>query len=178
MAPFGLAWGQDTEPHKPLVLTTENLMAGDSWHQDYEARGGDPAALLPGDVVRYRLQFTNLTLDSVQHVVFQNEIPHELVFVAESAGTDRNDVSVKYSIDNGATYASTPMVEAVVDGRRVLRPAPPETYTHIRWNLSGWIQPHAAVTAEFRARLPGERGVQQDTSPGAGTAEISAQDRH
>jgi uncharacterized repeat protein (TIGR01451 family) len=171
VVPLGVAVGQEAEAPKALVVTAENLMAGDARHQDYEARGGDPAALLPGDVVRYRLQFTNLTSDSVRQVVFQNPVPVGLEFVAESAGADRDDVSVEYSIDGGATYAATPMAETVVAGQRVLRPAPPETYTHIRWTLSGWLQPQAAVTAEYRARLPGDRGDQQDTSPGADTAE-------
>jgi hypothetical protein len=90
--------------------------------------------------------------------------------VAASAGADRDDVSVEYSIDGGATYAATPMAETEVDGQRVLRPAPPETYTHIRWTLSGWLQPQAELTAEYRARLPGDRGDEQ-TSPEAQTAE-------
>ncbi len=45
------------------------------------------------------------------------------------------------------------MIEDVVDGERVTRPAPPEMYTHIRWMVPGWVQPGAQVTAEFRAQL-------------------------
>lgn len=171
VAPFGLARGQDSEAPKPLVVTAENLMQGDARHQDYVARGGDPAAMLPGDVVRYELQFTNLTSDSVRQVVFQNEVPAGLEYVPASAGADRGDVTVEYSIDAGATYAATPMAETVIDGQTVLRPAPPETYTHIRWTLSGWLQPQAELTAEYRARLPGDRGDEQQTSPEAETAE-------
>jgi len=171
VAPSGLAWGQDSEAPKPLVVTAENLMQGDARHQEYEARGGDPDAMLPGDVVRYQLQFTNLTSDSVRQVVFQNEVPAGLEYVPASAGADRGDVTVEYSIDAGATYAATPMAETVINGQTVLRPAPPETYTHIRWTLSGWLQPQAELTAEYRARLPGDRGDEQPTSPAADTAE-------
>ena len=121
VAPSGLAWGQDSEAPKPLVVTAENLMQGDARHQEYEARGGDPDAMLPGDVVRYQLQFTNLTSDSVRQVVFQNEVPAGLEYVPASAGADRGDVTVEYSIDAGATYAATPMAETVIDGQTVLR---------------------------------------------------------
>lgn len=168
VAPAGLAQGQEAEAPRPLVVTAENLMAGDARHVEYESRGGDPAALLPGDVVRYQLQFTNLTSDSVRQVVFQNQVPAGLEYVTESAAADREDVSVDFSIDGGATYTATPMAEVVVDGQTVLRPAPPETYTHIQWTLSGWLQPQAELTAEYRARLPGD---EQEGSPESQSAE-------
>ncbi len=166
-APTGLALAQEPDSPRPLVVTAENLSAGDARHQDYVARGGDPEALLPGDVVLYRLRFTNLTADSVRQVVFENPVPAGLDYVAGSAGADRADVTLEYSIDSGGTYSAAPMAETVVDGQTVLRPAPPETYTHIRWTLSGWLQPQAAVTAEYRARLPERGGDEQDTAPGA-----------
>jgi len=161
LAAPGLALGQEADSPKPLVVTAVNLMAGNAQHQDYEAGGGDPDALLPGDVVRYELQFTNLTSDSVRQIVFQNAVPAGLEFVDESAGADRGDISVEFSIDGGATYTATPMEEIVFEGQTVLQPAPPETYTHIRWTLSGWLQPQAELTAEYRARLPGDRGDEQ-----------------
>jgi hypothetical protein len=65
-------------------------------------------------------------------------------------------VAIAYSIDGGVTYSAQPMIEQVVDGERVQRPAPAEMYTHIRWLVSGWVQPGAQVTAEFRAQLPAE----------------------
>ena len=119
MAPAEAA-GQEADSPRPLVVTAVNLMAGNAQHQDYEARGGDPAAMLPGDVVRYELRFTNLTADSVRQVVFQNAVPAGLEFVAESAGADRGDVSVEFSIDGGATYTAAPMAETVFEGRLAL----------------------------------------------------------
>jgi hypothetical protein len=46
------------------------------------------------------------------------------------------------------------MIEVEVHGKRVPRPAPPETYTHIRWTVRGSVLPDATVRAEFRAHLP------------------------
>lgn len=142
---------QEVAP-KALVVTAENL----------SRRGDDVTAVQPGDVVRYQLRFTNHGDRAVQSVVFTNPIPTGLRYVPASAGADRDDVAIAYSIDGGATYSAQPTIEVVVDGKRVQRPAPPELYTHVRWTVRGWVAPGAQVTAEFRAHLPGEP---QDSAP-------------
>lgn len=135
---------------KALAVTAENLMAGDERHQALS----DAATLLPGDLVRYRLRFTNVTDGDVRGVVFTNPVPEGLRYVGGSAGADRDDVATDYSIDGGRTYLARPMVVAVVNGKRVQQPAKPEQYSHVRWTVRGSISPGATVTAEFRAMLP------------------------
>lgn len=131
---------------RPLVVTALNLNA--------KSRGSQSQAVLPGDVVQYQLRFTNQGQGDVRGVVFTNPVPAGLRYVDRSAGADRQDVAVEYSTDGGKTYAATPMVTEVVDGKRVQRPATPEQYTHVRWTVQGSIAPGATVTAEFRAELP------------------------
>lgn len=158
------ASAQQTPP-KPLVITAENLMASDTRHAALAAEGGDPSVLLPGDVVLYRLTFTNTTDVPVRSVEFKDPLPAGLRYVSGSATADREDVSVAYSIDGGVTYSAQPMIEQVVDGTRVTRPAPPEIYTHIRWVVSGWVQPGAQVVAEFRAQLPAAKAHEEPGQP-------------
>ncbi len=154
------ASAQEAEGPKALVMTAENLMAGDSRHRELaEEKGGDPSALLPGDIVRYRLLFTNITAVPVRNVEFKDPLPTGLQYLGSSATADRDDVAISYSIDGGDTYLSQPMIEDVVDGELVTRPAPPEMYTHIRWMVPGWVQPGAQVTAEFRAQLAEPAGL-------------------
>ena len=141
------------QEQQALVMTAQNLMAGDERHQALAERGGDSNALLPGAVVRYRLLFTNITDVPVRNVVFDNPLPDGLAYVASSAGADVAEVVVEYSIDGGATYSAQPMIEQMVDGEPAMVPAPPEQYTHVRWTVPNWIEPGAQVTAEFRARL-------------------------
>jgi uncharacterized repeat protein (TIGR01451 family) len=131
---------------RPLVVTALNLNA--------RSRGSQSQAVLPGDVLQYQLRFTNQGQGDVRGVVFTNPVPAGLRYVDRSAGADRQDVAVEYSTDGGKTYAATPMVTEVVDGKRVQRPASPEQYTHVRWTVQGSIAPGATVTAEFRAELP------------------------
>jgi uncharacterized repeat protein (TIGR01451 family) len=149
---------------RALVISAENLMAGDERHQALAAKGGDAATLLPGDVVLYRLRFTNLTEGEVRGVVFTNPVPQGLRYVRGSAGADRDDVVTDYSIDGGRTYAARPMVVEMVDGKRVSKPALPEQYSHVRWTVRGSISPGATVTAEFRAGLPQARTPEDSSS--------------
>lgn len=133
-------------PNRPeaLVVQAENLTA----------RQADRSqAVLPGDVVQYRLAFTNTTSGPVRNVVFDNPVPEGLQYVPGSATAARSDVRAMFSIDGGRTYSAEPTVERVENGRRVIVPAPAEMYTHVRWTAQGSVIPGAQLTAEFRAQL-------------------------
>ena len=158
MATAAVSWGtpvvaQENEGPRALVIEAANLMADDARHQALAKQGGDPNALYPGDVIHYRLVFTNITAVAVRRIEFNDPLPAGLRYVGGSALVDRDDVVISYSIDGGQVYSAQPMIEAIVDGERVTRTAPPEMYTHIRWMVPGWVQPGAQVTAEFRAQL-------------------------
>jgi uncharacterized repeat protein (TIGR01451 family) len=151
-----LAWStsqaQQQGQTQALVLVAHNLMAADSAHRALARHGGDASAMLPGDLMSYDLRFTNLLRDSVQRVTFDNPMPHGMHYVAQSAKASRQDVIVEFSIDSGRSYSATPMIEREVNGRKVREAAPPESYTHVRWRISGWVRPGVQVTAQFRAK--------------------------
>jgi len=148
-------------PLEALVVTAQNLMAGDERHQAWVAKGGAADDVLPGDVIRYTLRFTNAQEQAVQNVVFSNPVPQGLRYVLESATASAPNVAITFSIDGGRTFSTQPMIEVVEDGERRSVPAPARMYTHVRWTVEGWIQPRGQVTAEFRAELP-EPGAEQD----------------
>ncbi len=149
-----------------LVITAENMMAGDERHQALAERGADPASLLLGDVVRYRLVFTNITDVAVRDVKFTDPVPAGLQYVGGSAEGDNADLVIEYSIDGGITFSTQPMIEQIVDGEVVHQPAPPDRYTHIRWQVQGWVPPGAEVVAAFRAKLPVAARSGQAQQPG------------
>jgi uncharacterized repeat protein (TIGR01451 family) len=151
----GAAPAQAPDGPRALVVTAENLTAAES----KGARAGDPNALRPGDMVRYRLVFTNLRPDSVRNVQFNDPVPGGLHYVAGSARSDRSDVLIEFSIDSGRTYSERPEIEEVVNGQKVRRPAPPESYTHVRWSERGWVRSRAKVSAEFTVQLPATASV-------------------
>jgi len=150
--PAGAA-AQEAPEARPLVIEAENLMANDARHVALAEAGRDSQAMLAGDIVRYGLTFTNTTEVPVRAVEFIDPVPEGLLYVAETAAADREDVLVEFSIDGGESYTAQPMVVEVVNGERVERPAPPDRYTHIRWIVTGWVQPGAQVTAQFEATL-------------------------
>ncbi|MGD0484397.1 MAG: hypothetical protein ABSB58_07060 [Gemmatimonadales bacterium] len=131
-------------PPQPLVVTAENLTA---------RAIGRANEVLPGDTVRYQLRFINSRSAAVRNVVFDNPVPNGMRYILGTAAADRQSTSVTYSIDGGKTYSAEPMVQRIVDGRRVNVPAPAELYSHIRWMVQGDLLPGARVSAEFRAQL-------------------------
>lgn len=134
----------------PLAVTAENRTAQlDAAHGKHR---GD-AAVHAGDVLRYKLTFTNTQDRPVRQVSLQNPMASGLEFVAGSAKVSRADAQAEYSIDGGKSWSPRPMETVMVDGKSVERAVAPERYTGVRWVVSGWVTPGATVTAEFEARL-------------------------
>lgn len=154
------ARAQQAAAPSPLAVTATNrTLAADA------ARGAPRAdeRARPGDVLRYRLTFTNTAGRPVRGVNLSNPLPQSFRLVGGSTRASRDDARAEYSADGGRTFSAQPMEEVVVEGRRVRRAVAPERYTHVRWTVDGWVAPGATVTAEFDARLAGPAG----TSPGA-----------
>jgi uncharacterized repeat protein (TIGR01451 family) len=138
------------EARQALVMTAVNTTAV------READRGNPrpdSLVQRGDVVQYRLLFSNVTEKPLRQIVLSNPIPAGFYMVPGSVHTNRDDVRNEYSADGGKVYAAQPMEEVLLDGKRVQRPISPDRYTHVRWTVDGWVEPKATVTADFDARL-------------------------
>lgn len=149
-------------PASALVVSAENRTAADA-----ATRGAKrtDATVHAGDVLRYKLTFTNIAGRPVREVALQNPVATGLEFVAGSAKASRQDARAEYSADHGASWSVRPMEMVTVDGKRIERPVAPERYTGVRWIVGGWVNPGATVTAEFEARLT--RVSPASTEPGA-----------
>jgi uncharacterized repeat protein (TIGR01451 family) len=128
-----------------LVVTAQNMTAE-------AASRADKTVAQPGDEIRYRLVFTNVTAGPVKNVQFVDPIPSGMVYVLGSATSDQR-VHVEYSIDSGRTYMARPLISVVEGGNPVQKPAPPERYTNVRWTVAGMLARAAQVTVEFHARV-------------------------
>ena len=81
-----------------LAVTAQNVTA--------EATGRtNKSVAQPGDEIRYRLVFTNVTAGPVKNIQFVDPIPQGMVYVLGSATSDQR-VHVEYSIDSGRTYTA------------------------------------------------------------------------
>ena len=114
------ASAQVAEP-QALTIVAENVTA-----RSAERTELDEGTARPGDVIEYRLTFTNHQDGPVTQVVLNDPIPVGVVFVPGSVTASREDLRVEYSIDSGATWSTDPKVEAEEAGEMVLRPAPAE----------------------------------------------------
>ena len=158
----GSAVAQDESAPEALVVSATILSWGQAGPQAIDAPDRDPNRVAPGDVVEYRLVFTNITGRPVKNIQFTDPLPERMYYLQGTAGADREDVDVEFSLDGGTSYSEQPMVEVVVDGRTEQRPASPEDYTDIRWTVHGEVQPDARVTAAFQVRY----GAVKETGSG------------
>jgi uncharacterized repeat protein (TIGR01451 family) len=150
-----------------LKVVAENRTA-----QAAAARGGSRAdtTVHAGDVLRYRLTFTNGAPRAIRNVALANPVPGGLQFVAGSAKASRSDARAEYSLDGGKSWSARPVETVTVDGRQVERPVAPERYTAVRWVVDGAVAPAAVVTAEFEARLVMAPAKSAAKSPSTSTA--------
>jgi uncharacterized repeat protein (TIGR01451 family) len=146
-----------------LAVTAENRTA-----EAAAARGArrTDATVHAGDVLRYKLTFTNIAGRPVRQVALQNPVAGGLQFVAGSASASRQDARAEYSADNGATWSVRPMETVMVDGKPVERAIAPERYTGVRWIVDGWVSAGATVTAQFEARLASHTAAPAPAAPG------------
>ena len=151
----GSAAAQGAAAPEALVVSATILHWDQARPQTIDARDRDPSRVTLGDVVEYRLVFTNITGNPVDNIQFTDPLPEGMHYLQGTAGADREDVDVEFSLDGGTSYSEQPMVEVVVEGQTELRPASPEDYTNIRWTVHGEVEPDASVTAAFQVRFGG-----------------------
>ena len=151
----GSAAAQEERAPEALVISATIHPSEQARPQTIDALDRDPDRVELGDMVEYRLVFTNITERPVNNIQFTDPLPEGMHYLQGTAGADREDVDVEFSLDGGTSYSEQPMVEVVVDGRIELRPASPEDYTNIRWTVHGEVQPDASVAAAFQVRFGG-----------------------
>jgi uncharacterized repeat protein (TIGR01451 family) len=116
--------------------------------QDGEFRPFVPAThLSQGDVVYYTLRIRNPSIGYAADVTVVQKIPANTSYVAGSAAAP--GAHVEFSIDDGQSFAAAERLLVADEGRARL--APPERYTHIRWQLRHPLAPGAVALARFQA---------------------------
>jgi uncharacterized repeat protein (TIGR01451 family) len=111
------------------------------------------AVVAPGDTLRYKVAGKNTGNDTAKRLVITQPIPQKTVYVPGTATIEQQAV-ITYSIDGGKTYVANPMVRVkLASGEVADRPAPPESYTHVRWQVSQVLQPQQQVLAQYQVRV-------------------------
>ena len=147
VAPAALA-----QQAEPLVSTLAALVVSqDANGQEVLTQAAEAA---PGDVVEYRINYTNISPASISGVVVTGPIPESMSYVPYSAvapGGDRLEVS----IDDGANWEREPVrrLRQNEQGQTVEVIVPPSEYTHLRWVDAGPLQPSQSLQYVYRAKV-------------------------
>jgi uncharacterized repeat protein (TIGR01451 family) len=109
--------------------------------------------LQPGDVVRYTLIGRNHTNKPISNFTLNNQVPRSTVMVLNSARIDQGQGTITYSINRGASYSPSPVVQEKKANGTVNRPAYAEEYTNVRWTFSGPLPPQGIFQASYQVRV-------------------------
>lgn len=112
----------------------------------------DQATVAPGDILRYTITGENTGDSSANNLAVTQPIPDQMIYKLDSAKS-KNNADITYSIDRGETFVARPTIKITLeDGTIEERPAPPEAYTHIRWQFPT-VTPEAGATAMYQVRV-------------------------
>lgn len=105
----------------------------------------------PGQVVEYRLDYSNVGQKALKGIAVTGPIPDATHYMDATAST-KADSNFTVSIDGGKTFESEPVKRMVENeqGKKVEKIIPPSEYTHVRWTLKQPLQ--AGETQSFRYR--------------------------
>ena len=106
-----------------------------------------------GDVLLYTVTYLNSGKSMAKDVTVVDPIPVNSVYIPESAAG--KDTKILFSINGGATYVEPPVMHKIRDnaGNEIIRPAPPEMYTHIKWIVQTPVNPNTTGKITFKVKV-------------------------
>ena len=141
------AWSQQPIPVE-TTLVAEIRAEPDAGAGRTSARFTPAHALKEGQELFYTLRIRNPSTEFARGVVVVQEIPKNTTYVAASAGGP--GAVITFSADGGKSFAPEGQLQ-IADAAGASRPALPQDYTNIRWQLRNALAPGAIALARFRA---------------------------
>ena len=114
----------------------------------------DKAGLLnPGEILHWTILSHNAGDAPAHHYKTVGEIPSGTAYVTGSAKAG-GDVTILFSIDQGKTFATKPMIEQKQpDGSTRKVAAPASLYTHIRYEWDDPLTEGKQLAASYKVRV-------------------------
>ncbi len=107
--------------------------------------------LKTGEVVRWTIVGTNKGSDPALHFAPSDKIPAGTAYIAGSASTVAG--RPEFSLDEGKTWSSKPMVTVSSPAGPVQKPADPATFTNIRWIADKPLVPKGSARFTYEVRV-------------------------
>lgn len=106
-----------------------------------------------GDRLRYRIKGHNQGAFPLAQVVITQPIPKQTNYVLDST-TGLHSAVVTYSIDEGKTYSTTPMISVKQDSEKLeSQKAPVSLYTNIRWEFPGELPSQSPIDLSYQVQV-------------------------
>lgn len=106
--------------------------------------------VVPGDVVVYTTTYKNTGKKRAENVKITNPVPEHMDYVDKSA--EGQGTKILFSVDKGKSFGTAEKLE-VSDSQGKKRKALAQDYTAIQWILVKPVEPGAAGSVSFKARL-------------------------
>lgn len=106
--------------------------------------------VLPGEIVQYSTNFTNISKKPADNISITNPIPKHTTYLANTA--EGKNCNIVYSIDGGKNWAKPEQLK-IKNSEGKLVTAKASDYTHIRWVYQGDLEPEEKKTVSFRVKL-------------------------
>jgi len=134
-----------------LSTSVDRVVTVTTGDGEVESQLLDAAGVQPGEDLRYRIDFTNLSAEFVNPgiVVITNPIPEAAEYLEGTAVGENTEIL--FSVDGGASFAGPEQLTVVEDGVRYAAAA--RHYTTIRWIYGGILGPGEGSSVSFDVRL-------------------------
>lgn len=136
----------------PVQSTMEAFIVQED--RDGEERLTPARSAEPGQIIEWKITFSNVTDSTQQNLVVSGPISEGTRYVADSAATAVNS-RLEVSIDNGRSYQQEPVVREVKASNGELQKVrvSPEEYTHVRWNSAEPLAAYASQIFTYRVQV-------------------------
>jgi uncharacterized repeat protein (TIGR01451 family) len=150
MALAAPAAAQDEKPRVVIYVDVQEEVAQPDARGNVQLARFDVERADPGDVLVYKLTYTNTGSRPAVNAKVDDPIPAGTVLVPGSVSGEK--ARITFSIDGGRTYVPWPATVSVPgpDGSPTEVEAPAERYTHIRWSALTPLAPGESRTASFK----------------------------
>lgn len=109
----------------------------------------DASLVIPGEVIRYRLDYTNDAALPASDLVLTMPVPEVVTFIEGTANGMAE--SITYSVDNGETFSARGAL--TISDESGTRSATADDVTHIRWIIAGPVNAGETGMLSFKGVL-------------------------
>ncbi len=146
-----LCWATTLWADGPLTSQMETYLVAEKDGQEVMTVTEEAS---PGDVIEYRLIYTNQSEQPLSGLEITGPIPANTAYLANSADTDVEAVFT-VSIDDGSSFEAEPVTRSITgpDGQTQNVIVPPSDYTQLRWVPQSGIQPGQVLEYRYRVKV-------------------------